>query len=199
MNTHHIWHRYLLITSVFVFIVYLIQGLSPLRINSDSAMYLHMARSAWLGNGFTVLGGNIHLPSGYPAALALLFHWFGDAFCICISELHISALRIVSFYHLFRRKYGLNKTEGLCLVLMTFLCFVSLKNTVLTMSEPMYYFISSLALFSLGSIKESLRKCWGTLVLSLILISEAIWIRTVGIALVPPLIFVMLLSSGQFN
>ena len=200
MDTHHIWHRYLLITSVFVFIVYLIQGLSPLRISSDSAMYLHMARSAWLGNGFTVLGGNVHLPSGYPAALAL-FHSIGLATPFVFVFLNAIFLLCGSliFYHLFQRTYGLNKIEGLCLILMTFLCFVSLKNTVLTMSEPMYYFISSLALFSLGSVKGNPWKCWGTLVLSLILISEAIWIRTVGIALVPPLIFVMLLSSGQFN
>ena len=154
MDTHHIWHRYLLITSVFVFIVYLIQGLSPLRINSDSAVYLHMARSAWLGNGFTVLGGNVHLPSGYPAALAL-FHSIGLATPFVFVFLNAIFLLCGSliFYHLFQRTYGLNKIEGLCLVLMTFLCFVSLKDTVLTMSEPMYYFISSLALFSLGSVK----------------------------------------------
>ena len=200
MDTHFIWRRLLPTTLVVVFIVYLIQGLSPLRINSDSAIYLHMARSAWLGNGFTVLGGHVHLPSGYPAVLALL-HAIGLATPFVFVSLNSIFLLCGSlvFYHLFRRTYCLNQVEGLCLILMTFFCFVSLKNTVLTMSDTMYYFVSSLALFGLNSTKESLRKSLGTVVLSLILISEAIWVRTVGIALIPPAVFVLLISNGQFN
>ena len=200
MDTHFIRRRLLPTTLVVVFIVYLIQGLSPLRINSDSAIYLHMARSAWLGNGFTVLGGHVHLPSGYPAVLALL-HAIGLATPFVFVSLNSIFLLCGSlvFYHLFRRTYCLNQVEGLCLILMTFFCFVSLKNTVLTMSDTMYFFVSSLALFGLHSTKGSQRGRWGTVVLSLILVSEAIWVRTVGIALIPPVIFVMLISNGQFN
>ena len=200
MDTHLIWRRLLPTTLVIVFTVYLIQGLSPLRINSDSAIYLHMARSAWLGNGFTVLGGHVHLPSGYPAILTLL-HAIGLAtpfVFVSLNSIFLLSGSLV-FYHLFRRTYGLNKIEGLCLVLMTFFCFVSLKNTVLTMSDTMYYFVSSLALFGLCSIKGRFLECLGTAVLSLILISEAIWVRTVGIALIPPVIFAVLTSNGQFN
>ena len=200
MDTHFIWRRLLSATLVVVFMLYLTQGLSPLRINSDSAIYLHMARSAWLGNGFTVLGGHVHLPSGYPAVLALL-HAIGMATPFVFVSLNSIFLLCGSFvfYHLFRRTYSLNPVEGVCLILMTFLCFVSLKNTVLTMSDTMYYFVSSLALFGLHSAKGSLWKRWGSVILSLILISEAIWVRTVGIALIPPVIFVMLISNGQFN
>ena len=55
-----------------VAISFLVQIVSPLRLNADSIVLLSMTDSAVHGGGFTLDGQKTVMPPGYPALLAVL-------------------------------------------------------------------------------------------------------------------------------
>ena len=124
MQTNFFAYRLLIVVLIGIFISYLIQGLSPLRINTDSVAYLHMARSAWLGQGFMVAETTSYFPKGYSALLSLL-HSIGLAtpfIFVLLNTLFLFSGAFV-YYFVFRNEYGLNRVQGLFLII-----FISLNS-----------------------------------------------------------------------
>lgn len=183
-----------------IFIVYVGQSFSPLRLDTDSIMYMHMAHSASEGDGFTVLGHRVYYPSGYPAILSIL-HSLGlaSSFMFVFTNVVFMFLGAGAFSWLFHQNHSLSKVEGTAVVILFTLSFVTIKHTTLIVSEATYFFFSAMALLLLEQAKITSPRRWPYLILATGFVTEAIWVRTVGISLIPALLFAIINPSCQFN
>lgn len=183
-----------------ILILYLIQCLSPLRLNTDSVKYLQMAQSASIGEGFTVNGNKAYLPIGYSAVLSFL-HMTGVAkpFIFVLVNIIFLYLGYFLFYRIALRSLRLNAFEATLVLLPASLSIVALKHVVITVSEPFFFFISMATLFTLDYAQTGGKRRGLCILFAIGLALTAINIRTIGIALLPPIVFVAINAKNAID
>ena len=181
-----------------VSVLYALQMFSPLRLDTDSVVYLTMAASAADGLGYVSHGQTDIFPHGYPALLSLLIRIGADSSAAFIGlNLLFLALGMVCGYRIIRRHVDRNPALFMC-GLMAF-SFVSIKYVTLAVSDFVFFGILMFTLLSFVRISEARgAQRWLLLAPALLGTAAAIYVRTIGIALVPALIW-SLIPGASFR
>ncbi len=175
-------------------ICYLLQVFSPLRLNSDAAVLLSMGDSAAHGSGFLDSGQKTVFPPGYPALLAALIE-IGLAHpwvIISLNAVFLSA-GLLATYSLLIREFFEDKSVVLIICSLFLLSFIVVKHFPIPLTEVPFFGYSMCCL----AIVSKARKMDGNLrfvtlvVAAWLLAVAAITTRRVGVALVPPLVFMI--------
>ena len=176
---------------------YLIQLASPLRTNTDATQFLDLAASASDGAGFVVDGKPSHFPPGYPLVLAALDR-VGLACSASFIGLNLLALAagLAATAYVLRRSLGLGTLPLLVIANLTLLCWVLIKHVTLPLSDIPYFGLAQgcLALLTWAADRPRPQRIRG-IGLGLSLALAAITVRTVGISLLPGIMFASLPSS----
>ncbi|HET6566594.1 MAG TPA: hypothetical protein VFG50_01435 [Rhodothermales bacterium] len=173
-------------------VVYLLQILTPLRLNVDVIHFLSVAASVADGNGYIYYGEPTYYPHGYPAMLAgldrlgLAGSWsFVGLNCLFI------ALGMLAAYGIFRRHFCFERWKSLLLICLTLLNYGLVKQLTLPMSDVPFLGASMACVWMLV---ETERRAgpgrWAFLLFGALLAGMSIWIRTAGIALLPAVLWV---------
>lgn len=177
----------------------LLQLATPLRLNFDAANYLLMAASAADGLGFLVDGRATHYPSGYPALLALLdVMGLSTAPVLVAANLLFLGVGVVAAYALALRHLAIGTTAATWIAAMMLGSWVTVKHVTLPVPEALFFALTMGCLVLLAEAsgrRWADRHRWLLWVAALALAIGAIWVRTVGIVLIPALL-VAALPSG---
>ena len=168
-------------------VLYLLQMFSPLRLTTDSIVYLQVARSAADGQGFLFHGESTHYPPGYPALIALLIK-SGQAASWSFIGLNclFVALGLLACFVIFRQTFKLSLWVTLLLCCLTLLNWVFIKHMPLLLSDIPYFGVSLATMALLVLAEESSAAPRKVIVaLALLLMIFAIALRAIGIALLP--------------
>ena len=182
-------------------ICFVLQVFSPLRLNTDAIVLLSMGESAAHGGGFLDSGQKSVFPPGYPALLAVLLR-VGLAHPWVIVGLNVVFLSAGLFaaYFLLIREFFEDKAVVLIICSFFLLSYVVVKHFTIPLSD-VPFFCCSMCCLAIMSQTTSMDSNWRFVILSVaawILAVAAITVRRVGVALVPPLVF-MIVCSPQFK
>jgi hypothetical protein len=183
------YKHYLACALIALWAAYFLQLASPLRLNTDATSFLTLAES-WLdGQGFVIDGQPTHFPVGYPLLLVALAR-SGLACSASIIGLNLVMLAsgCAGTAYLLRRSFRFDPAVIALLCMMTLLSWVFVKHATLPLSDVPYFGLSMVCLATLRwSIDQSSSRRLIGLSVATILMTAAISVRTVGIALVPAL------------
>ena len=178
---------------------YLLQMLSPLRLNTDAIVFLTLGESAASGHGFLFRGHSTHFPSGYPIMLAGLdCARLGASWAFIGLNCILAGAAVFSSYALYRRAFGVSRQIAELLCSLVLLCWVLIKHVTLPTSDVAFLGWTSLALLACNQaerIRNSKRGWALTAAAALVIASVAT--RTVGIALLPAFLWACLLPQLQ--
>lgn len=169
------YERILTAALLAVALAYCIQLPTPLRLHNDTVVLVSMAESAARGAGFLDHGRVSHYPQGYPAIVAALLRlgWF-----------HVWTAVAINYLFLALGLFAASKflPHGRLIALLTLLSFVTIKHATIPLTDLVFFGVAMLCLlaFERGRVLES---C--------LLVLIAIALRRNGVALVPPLIWVL--------
>lgn len=169
------YRRLLTAALVAVALAYCIQLPTPLRLHNDTVVLVSMGESAARGGGFLYHGSASHYPQGYPAIVAALLElgWF-----------HVWTAVAINYLFLALGLFAVSKflPHGRVMALLTLLSFVTIKHATIPLTDLVFFGVAMLCLLALerGRVFES---C--------LLVLIAIALRRNGVALVPPLLWVL--------
>ncbi len=171
---------------LFAFVVlYCVQIVSPLRLNTDSYRFLSMALSASHGQGFLVDGRPDVFPEGYPALLrGMLRAGLGSTRWINALGIFSVLTGVLAFCAIIERPPAPPSEVRTLLVLLPLASWVWIKHSAIPLSEGPYCAVSYSALFALASAWQGRGwKAAGWLALGLLLSLAAWRVRSVGVSL----------------
>jgi hypothetical protein len=176
---------------------YLLQLASPLRLNTDSIVFLSLAQSFLEGGGFVFEERMTHFPVGYPLIVATLDRVgiaSSPAF-ICVNLLSVGA-GLLALRYLLQHSFRFSSRAALMVLLMTMLSFVFIKHITIPLSDPPYFGLSMLCLLA-GTLAIDRKGAsrYGFFLAEAALAIAAISIRTVGISLIPSVLYSILPTS----
>jgi hypothetical protein len=182
-------------------ICFVLQAFSPLRLNNDAIVLLSMGESAAHGDGFLDSGQKTVFPPGYPALLAVLLR-VGLAHPWVIVGLNLVFLSAGLFatYSLLIREFFEDKAVVLIICSFFLLSYVVVKHFTIPLAD-VPFFCCSMCCLAVMSQTTNTDSNWRFVILAMaawLLAVAAITVRRVGVALVPPLVF-MIVSSPQFK
>ena len=134
---------------VLLVATYLLQMLSPLRLNTDAIVFLTLGESAASGHGLLFRGRSTHFPFGYPMMLAGLdCARLGASWAFIGLNCLLAGAAVFSSYSLYRRAFGLSGqiAEFLCALLL--LCWILIKHVTLPTSDVAFLGWTFLALLA---------------------------------------------------
>jgi len=174
-----------------VSLAYLAQIPTPLRLITDGIDYLLQASSAIDGHGFLSHGVHSMRPPGYPALIFLLAK-AGIATSWAIVALNCALLGIGCWasYFLLRHSFAFSREVAQLILLLTLLSFIVIRNAAYPLSDICFFGASTsylLVLMRAEPVSGSRRLWW--LLFSLPLLVLCIELRTIGIALIPALLW----------
>jgi hypothetical protein len=175
-----------------------LQIFSPLRLNTDAIVLLSVADSAAHGNGFLDDGQKTVFPPGYPSLLAgLLKVGLGHSWVIISLNAILLAVGVFAAYRLLIREFFADKAVVLTLCSLSLLSYVVIKHFAIPLTDvPFFCFaMCCLAIMSHAKKMSSNRGFVILTVAAWLFALAAITLRRIGIALVPPLIFMIVCSS----
>lgn len=176
---------------VIVSIAYLVQIATPLRLINDGVDYLLQASSALDGNGFRVHGVQSMRPAGYPALIFVLVKLgVGKSWGIVALNCLLLGLGCWASYFVMSDSFGFSPEVSQIISLLTLLSFVMVRNVTYPLSDVCFFGISLACLLVLVRAEADPwpRRMW-RLILVVPLILLCIKVRTIGIALIPALIW----------
>jgi len=164
--------------------LYLLQVMSPLRLDNDSVVYLRMATSLVDGTALDPSG----LPPGYPALIALLDTLgLGFPFVFVLANVAFIAIGLVAVQYLFDKPESGRRSW---VVPLTLLAITVIRYLAMPLPESMFFGIS---LSAVAVMTAATRKTgWDRarlLSIAMVLTVVAITVRLVGVALVPALLW----------
>lgn len=164
--------------------VYLLQALSPMRLDNDSVVYLHMATSMTDGVPRETTG----LPIGYPAFISLLERLgLGVSFFFVLANCAFIAIGLMSLAYLFDKRPDGRESW---VVPLTLLSVPLIRYIAMHLPETMFFGISLLAVALMTAATRNVgRRRFAFLGAAVVLTAAAITVRLVGFALVPPLLW----------
>lgn len=175
-----------------VSLAYLLQVFTPLRLVGDGIDYLLEASSAMDGGGFRVHGeSTIRRPPGYPALIVVLAKaGVGYSWAIVALNCLLLGVGCWASYLLLRRSLQIETEVAQFMCLMTLLSSVMIRHVTYPLSDISYFAASSICLLVLLSAETGVlaRRFW-RLIFVLPLIAFCIELRTVGITLIPVLMW----------
>jgi hypothetical protein len=160
-----------------------------------------MGESAAHGGGFVDSGQKTVFPPGYPALLAVLMR-VGLAHPWAIVGLNVVLLSVGLFatYSLLIREFFEDKAVVLIICSFFLLSFVVVKHFTIPLTD-VPFFCCSMCCLAVMSQTTKMDWNWRFVILAVVawlLAVAAITVRRVGVALVPPLVF-MIVCSPQFK
>lgn len=170
-----------------VSIVYLVQIATPLRLINDGVDYLLQASSAIDGHGFLIHGERSMRPPGYPALIFLLAKvGLGTSWAIVALNCFLLGIGCGASYVVLRESLGFPRDVAQCILVLTLLSFVMIRNVTYPLSDVCFFGTSVPAVLILRKTEgeSGSRRLWRLLLL-LPLIFLCIELRTIGIALIP--------------
>lgn len=169
---------------VLVSVIYLLQALTPLRLDNDSVVYLHMATG--LVNHVAI--DSTGLPSGYPALVALLEELgLGRSIFFVLVNCAFLALGIISTYRMFEQR---SNKPWAGVALLTLLSVPLIRYVTMPLPELTFFGTSLLAVavMSYANDATGIRRL-RLLAVALVLTAISVTVRFVGLALVPALLW----------
>jgi hypothetical protein len=173
-------------------LVYLAQVVTPLRLINDGGDYLMQASSAVDGHGFQVHGMKSMRPVGYPFLIFLLIKTgLGRSWAFVSLNCLFLGLGCWATYHLLRRSFCFSCELSQFLVLLTLLSFVFIRNVTYPLSDLAYFGASAACLLVLLHAEQEVdaRRRLSWLLLVAPLVGFCVELRTIGIVLIPPLLW----------
>lgn len=180
---------------------HLAQGWSPLRLSADGVHFLQVAASVADGAGYLYQGTATYYPHGYPTLIAVLDRaGLGISWMIFGVNYVFAGCGLWAVYRIARGPYCLERWMGLLVVALSLLSYVFIKHVPLPMSDIAYFGLATLSIWFLAhaaSFPDGRR--WLPLVAGAALAAVAIWFRTVGIALVPAVLWAAFVGNSPFR
>jgi hypothetical protein len=180
-------------------ICFVLQVFSPLRLNNDAITLLSMGDSAAHGGGFLNDGQKTYLPSGYPALLAVLLKaGFAHPWVIVGLNMVFLAVGLLAASSVLSREFFEDRTLILLICSLSLLSYVVIKHSTIPLTDVPFFAISMgcIAVMSSARRVDSNLRFAVLASASGLLAVAAMAVRTIGVALFPPLIF-MIVSSPQ--
>ena len=175
-----------------------LQVRSPLRLNTDASTLLSMGESAAHGGGFLDDGQKTVFPPGYPALLAILLTLdLAHPWVIVSLNLLFLAAGLLAVYFLLTRSFATDQVAVLMVCSLSLLSWVIVKHATLPLTDTPFFFCS-MGSIAIASQTANLHLNWrfaGLAGAAWLLAAMAITLRRVGVALVPPLIFMVVCNS----
>lgn len=200
-KTHSVKYRDSKILLLLLAICFALQIFSPLRLNNDAIVLLSMGQSAAHGGGFLNGGQETVFPPGYPALLAVLLR-LGLAHPWVIVGLNLVFLSVglLAAYYLLIHEFFEDKAIVLMVCSVFLLSYVVVKHFTIPLSDvPFFCFsMSCLAIMSWTKDTDSNLRLVILVGAAWLLAVAAILVRRVGVALIPPLVF-MIVRSPRFK
>lgn len=199
--TDSVKYRFSLGLLLVLAVCFLLQIFSPLRLNRDAITLLSAGESAAHGGGFLEDGEPILFPPGYPALLAVLMR-LGLAHPWALVGLNAVFLSAGLFagYFLLIREFFEDKAVVLFICSFFLLSFVVVKHFPIPLTE-VPFFCCSMCCLAVMSQAKKMDWNWRFVALTvsaLILAIAAITVRSVGVALVPPFLL-MIVCTPRFK
>ena len=175
-------------------VIFFLQSISPLRLNTDSIVLLGIAASVADGNGFLFNGATTRYPIGYPAMVAALdMVGFASSVTLIIFNMLFFSLGICFSFMTYRAHFLMSKHEALFLSFISALSYVYVKHVTMPITEAVFFglFMSSMWVLSLAEKADSLKAKLKFLLAGSLLICVSIMVRSAGVVLIPALIWVL--------
>jgi hypothetical protein len=192
--------RLVYIGLLLVSCLYVVQLASPLRLNTDAMTYLSLAASAADGHGFVDGPKTVRFPPGYPAIIALSDKAgvVSPALLVAINLLFLGLAALctvlIGLRH-FRFSTGVAAACGTAVLLS----FVVVKHATLPVAESVFTgaVLASLYLLVVSDRNHGVRR-WIIVGLAAAIVLISIQLRTVGIALIPAVLFAILTPGYRY-
>ncbi len=182
-------------------ICFVLQIFSPLRLNRDAIVLLSMGDSAAHGGGFLDSGQQTVFPPGYPALLAMLLRsGLSHPWVIVGLNMVFLSVGLFAAYSLLIRQFFADGAVVLMICSFFLLSYVVIKHFPIPLTD-VPFFCCCMCCLAVMSQASSMDSNWRFVLLTgaaWLLAVSAITVRRVGVALVPPLVF-MIVSSPQFK
>ena len=181
-----------------VSLAYLAQIPTPLRLITDGIDYLLQASSAIDGHGFLSHGVQSMRPPGYPALIFLLAKaGLATSWAIVALNCFLLGIGCWASYFVLRDSFGFSRDLAQSILLLTLLSFIVIRNVAYPLSDICFFGASTsylLVLMRAEPLSGPRKFRW--LILSLPLLVLCIELRTIGIALIPALLWATLGSAN---
>jgi hypothetical protein len=174
-----------------LFAAHAVQLWGPLRVNTDAEHFLKCAAAASDSSQAIPIADSRPHPPGYATMVAVMDRAGAGSTPMLVGlNLVFVALGIFAALGLLRRGFGFAEDEALIVCAMTLLSFVVVKHSPIPLSDVPFFGLATGALYTLVRADQlgPARKRW--MVLSVVLIILAISVRTIGVALLPALLWV---------
>jgi hypothetical protein len=178
-----------------------LQVFSPLRLNNDAIVLLSMAESAAHGGGFLDDGQKTVFPPGYPALLAILLRiGLAHPWVIVGLNMFFLSVGLLATYFLLIREFFEDRTCVLMVCSVFLLSYVVIKHCTIPLTDvPFFCFsMSCIAVMSQARNVDSSRRLAILAGAAGLLVVAAVTLRMIGIALFPPLVF-MIANNPRFE
>ncbi len=185
--------RTLRVIAVVLLAIYVLQLATPLRLDGDAVVYLEAARSLVDGEGYSYDGGPVKYPPGLPVVLAGLDALgIADAWSLVLLQLLCLAGACALMHRLLTRA-GLQPAHAGAAVAAFCLSFLVPKHVTMPLSEFLFLLLSLGCLVLLQEAEAAAGpRRWTHLAGSAALAAAAISTRTIGVALLPALLWAAL-------
>ena len=169
------YRRFWIVLVGAIALAYLAQLPTPLRLHNDTVVLVSMGESVARGGGFQYHGTAGHYAEGYPAIVALL---------VKLGAFHVWTAVALNFAFLAIGLWAAAKLVPHCrvIVVLTLLSFVTIKHATIPLTDLIFFGITMVCLVMLER---------GRLVEAVVLVLMAIAMRHNGVALVPPLVWMI--------
>ncbi|MBA2708582.1 MAG: hypothetical protein H0U59_12330 [Gemmatimonadaceae bacterium] len=162
--------------------LYLLQTITPLRLDNDSVAYLDITVSLVEGTARPETG----LPLGYPAYASLLDRFgIASSISLVLSNCLFLATGLASVWHMLGSRHEARRRWTVAIAL---LAVPVVRSIAMPLPEPMFFGVSLLALAVMTAADDfDGAKRLQLLLMAIVLTAIAITTRLVGFALVPAL------------
>lgn len=172
--------------------LYLLHLGTPLRLSTDTHIYLQSAAAMAEGEGYQARGypGWAIFPVGFPAAVAVLDGvGLGTTEGLFALNLFSAGAGLWAWYLMLRLVLGCSAGAAGGLSLLTAASYGLVKHTVLVLSDVPFFGLASVALLALARY----RAAPGTarLVTALVLVTASLLVRSAAVAFVPVVAWVL--------
>lgn len=190
------WGRVLAIALVLIGCTYLLQICTPLRLNYDAVVLLGIADEAARDGSYTYHGAITQYPRGYPFLVrALESSGMAASWSFVGMNLLFLAAGLIAIGCIYRRGLGLSNNVTMVLCGMALLSYVIVKHVTLPLSDLPFFGTCVCALAAMSECARDPRRLRTWLPLSIGLTLAATTLRTAGVALVPPLLWLVAMAA----
>lgn len=182
------WIKWLLAGCLFLLVIgYLLQAVSPLRINTDSYRLLSMAVSAHQGEGYLVDERPDQFPLAYPFLIKVLLQTgMASSMSLVILNLICLLVGLVVLYTWCKPRCDV--TGSMLSIALVLSSWIMVKHVTLPLTELLYFAVSMLCLFFASLFwQRNGRRKWPFFFMAILLGYVGLNCRTVGLLLLPTL------------